>query len=136
VRLGRAFTLDLGDVCLKTLAGGERCRLLPAFLEFDGEPVKQPATGAALEEDQRRGLAENTDAVEREEHLLVGPVVAVVLAAASGVDLDPVDAEERFDSIGVLDDRPCMTALGSLREQQVDDVRRDVGEDELDPLGR
>jgi hypothetical protein len=75
--------------------------------------------------------------VKREEHLLVGPVQAVVLAAARGVDLDPVDPEERFDlSSGVLDDRPRTTALVGLGEQQVDDVRRDVREDELDPLGR
>ena len=55
---------------------------------------------------------------------VVGPVEAVVPGAGRGVDLDPVDAEERFDlSIRVLDDRPRVTALGSLRKQQIDDAR-------------
>jgi hypothetical protein len=75
--------------------------LFPVFIELVGKPVKVSGTGAALEENQRRGLAEETDAMEREEHLLVGPLEAEVLAAGRGVDLDPVDTEERLNpSIG------------------------------------
>ena len=65
--------------------------------------------------DQRWRFAWYADAVEREEHLLVGPVEAVVPGAGRGVDLDPVDPEERFDlSSGVLDDRPRMTVHRQL----------------------
>lgn len=61
----------------------------------------------------------------------------VVLAGERSVDLDAVNTEQRFDlSIGVREDRPHRAVLGSLREQQVDDARSDVGEEELDPLGR
>jgi hypothetical protein len=85
---------------MKTLAGGERSRLLPAFVELVGEPVKQSGTGAPLDENQRRRLAIGADAVEQEEDLIVSPVQAVVLAAR-GVNLDPVDLEEGFDlSVG------------------------------------
>ena len=62
--------------------------------------------------------------MEREQHLLVGAVEDVVPGAGRGADLDPVDAEQRFDlSVWVLDDRPRMTALGSLRKQQLDEAR-------------
>jgi hypothetical protein len=36
----RAFELDFGEVRVKEIAGAERCRPFPAFVELVGEPVE------------------------------------------------------------------------------------------------